>query len=141
MKDLVYLAQTDTTLGLLSQSEVLLNKAKDAPLTKNLLKQFSDFDKARIPKAFKFYVRRASKSSFIVKGSSFRISKDKKFNRFLKFFESGLYSSSANLHKKEFSLEFAKSVADVYVIDERGLSECRASKIYKLSASKIKRVR
>ncbi|WP_095278092.1 hypothetical protein [Helicobacter sp. 11S02629-2] len=141
MQSLVYLAQTDTTLGLLSTNEAILNHTKNAPSKKKLLTQFVNFKKLRIPSAFKSHVRHAKRQSFIIKGKSFRVSKDTNFNLFLKFFESGLYSSSANMHKGEFSLEFAKSVADVYVLDKRGFKKHKASKIYKLNASRMRRLR
>ncbi len=141
----IYLTQTDTTVGFLSQDYKKLNKIKKRPFNKkilievdslNTLKKFS-----RIPKRFKKQVRRAKKTTFIYpKGESFRVVKDEKHLEFLKKFK-WMYSTSANLTGQKFDKEWAISKADVVVEGKEGLFEGEASKIYKINNYKIKKIR
>lgn len=70
-KNLLYLAQTDTTAGFLSKDEREINKAKGRALqtpcilTMSSLKELASL--VRVPKAHKNLVRKAKKTSFIYK--------------------------------------------------------------------------
>ena len=70
-KNLLYLAQTDTTAGFLSKDEREINKAKGRALqtpcilTMSSLKELVSL--VRVPKAHKNLVRKAKKTSFIYK--------------------------------------------------------------------------
>jgi tRNA A37 threonylcarbamoyladenosine synthetase subunit TsaC/SUA5/YrdC len=141
----IYLVQTDTTVGFLSQNKEKLNKIKNRPLNQpvlvevdslNTLKKFT-----RVPNRFKKRVRRSKKTTFIYPNKkSFRVVKDKRHLEFLKKFE-WMYSTSANLTGKNFNKKWAKSVADIIVEDKRGLFEKKGSKIYILSKTNIKKIR
>lgn len=143
---MIYLAQSDTTAGLLSQDKARLNalkgRAKDKPcvITVASLCVLKGF--ARAPKAHKALVRRAKKTSFIYpNGLCLRCVKDARHAKFLASFEGGwAYSTSANKHGKDFDINWAKSVADK-VFDEDVLKENPPSKIYKLSKTKVKNIR
>lgn len=141
----IYLIQTDTTVGFLSQDKEKLNKIKNRPLNQpvlievdslNILKKFT-----RVPNKFKNRVRRSKKTTFIYHNKkSFRVVKDENHLEFLKKFN-WMYSTSANLTGGKFDEKWAKSVADIIVEDKRGLFEGKASKIYKIGKNKIKKIR
>jgi len=141
----IYLAQTDTTVGFLSQDKEKLNKLKKRPLNKPVLREVDSLNTlknfVRVPKRFKKQVRRAKKTTFIYPNKeSFRVVKDKKHLEFLKKF-SWMYSTSANLHGKSFDKKWAKEVVDVVVEDKRGLFEGEASKIIKLGKKRCIKLR
>ena len=140
---MIYLAQTDTTVGFLSESEALLNQAKNRPantpcmLTTARLSELKNF--AHVPAKFKNLVRRAKKTTFIYPNSkSVRYVQGCEHAKFLYEF-GAMYSSSANLHGAKFDEQIARSIADV-IVDEH-FSENPPSKIYKISNLKIKKIR
>ena len=141
----IYLAQTDTTVGFLSQDKTKLNKIKNRPINQPILREVDSLETlkkfVRVPNSHKRRVRRAEKTTFIFpNGESFRVVKDEKHIEFLKKFK-WMYSTSANEHGKIFNKEWAKEKADVIVEDKRGLFEGKASTIYKLGKYKIKKIR
>lgn len=141
---MLFLAQSDTTAGFLSQNESEINLAKGRGGKKILLEvdtlhTLKSF--VRIPQAHKALVRRAKKTTFIYPNKlALRVVDEPSHLRFLKAFK-WMYSSSANPAGGEFSLEFASQKADVIIQDARGLSQSTPSKIYKLSQNQIKRIR
>lgn len=143
---MIYLAQSDTTAGLLSQDKARLNalkgRAKDKPcvVTVSSLCVLKGF--ARVPKAHKALVRRAKKTSFIYpNGLCLRCVKDARHAKFLASFEGGwAYSTSANEHGKDFDINWAKSVADE-IFDADILSQGKGSAIFKLGKKSIKKIR
>ncbi len=142
---IIYLAQTDTTVGFLSDDKIALAKAKNRNIKQPFLMCVDSFKKqkklVRSPKKYKNFIRRSNKTSFIYSNKkAIRVVKDEYHIRFLKNFNF-LYSSSANLSSKNFDKEFAYKVADVIVIDKRDIYENRASTIYKLSKNKIVKIR
>lgn len=141
----IFLAQTDTTAGFLCSSPTLLNRAKLRPSSQAVLKTFASLQCAtqelRVPISHRHFVRRASKTSVILPSKkSFRIVKEPLHREFLRYF-GGLYSTSANRTKEAFSLEFALQVADVVIVDSRGLYEDKPSAIYRLSRTRKLRAR
>ena len=141
----IYLAQTDTTVGFLSQNKEKLNYIKNRPLNQPILREVDSLEIlknfVRVPKMHKKRVRRSKKTTFIFpNGESFRVVRDSRHLEFLKKFK-WMYSTSANLHGKRFNEKWARETADVIVEDKRGFVEGKASNIYKLSKSKIKKVR
>jgi tRNA A37 threonylcarbamoyladenosine synthetase subunit TsaC/SUA5/YrdC len=141
----VYLAQTDTTVGLLSKDKEKLNRIKNRPINQPILREVDSLDTlktfVRVPKKFRKVVRRATKTTFIYPNKeSFRVIKDEMHLEFLQKFK-WFYSTSANRHKEKFDISWAKSVADVVVEDKRGLFEGEASKIIKLGKRRCKRLR
>ena len=140
--DLIYLVQTNTTIGFLSQNLQKLNKIKNRPPNKKFLKVVSDFSSLpRVPKKFKKRVRKTpNNNTYVIKNEAYRVITEPHHREFLKKFK-WMYSSSANESGKNFDEEFATKNADVLVIDKRGYFESEPSKIYKLSKNKIKRLR
>lgn len=154
----IFLAQSDTTIGLLCEDFSRLNLLKKRAVNKPCIACVSDFFKfqnlARVPKDHKNRIRRSYKTSFILprgvglwadlkaeiskadsiesnsiesvkfkskfftpKPIALRVVRDCAHFEFLEKF-SFLYSSSANLHKKELDLFWAISAADFV---EKGL--------------------
>ena len=140
---MIYLTQTDTTVGLLSKNKEELNKIKKRELNKPILKEVDSLSTlkefVRIPKNFRKIVRRAKKTTFIYPNKdSFRVVKDENHLRFLKKFK-WTYSTSSNLHKQKFDKNWAFSVADVIVGSE--FKEGKASTIIKIGKRKCKKLR
>ncbi|WQY09108.1 Sua5 YciO YrdC YwlC family protein [Helicobacter pylori] len=141
---LVYLAQSDTTIGLLSKDSEKLNALKGRPKNQSVLIESADFSilksLVRVPNAFKSLIRRSAKTTFIYPNSkAVRVIKGR-HGDFLKRFKT-LYSTSANLTRCAYDKEIAFSLADVIVSDERGLFESSSSKIFRLYKNKKVRVR
>jgi len=141
----IYLTQTDTTVGFLSQDKTKLNKIKNRPLNQPVLREVDTLktlkEFVRIPKKYKNQVRRSKKTTFIFPNAeSYRVVKDLKHLEFLKKFK-WMYSTSANEHGKRFDEVWAREQADIILEDKRGLFEGEPSSIFKLSKNKIKRIR
>ncbi|GAB6045634.1 hypothetical protein JCM11957_12320 [Caminibacter profundus] len=141
----IYLTQTDTTVGFLSQDKIKLNAIKKRPLNQKILREVDSLSTlknfVRVPNKYKNLVRRSCKTTFIYPNKeSFRVVKDESHLKFLKKFK-WMYSTSANPHKQKFDKKWAREMADIIVEDKRGLFEGEASKIYKISNNKIKRIR
>lgn len=144
MKDLVFLTQTDTTVGFLSQNKERLYKIKSRELNKPFIKVCDSLNTlqklTRVPQKYKSMVRNSKKTTFVYKKDAIRVVKDKEHLKFLKKLK-WCYSTSANESGKGFDKDFAIKNADVVIYDYRGLSENSASKIYKINNFKIKRLR
>ena len=140
--DLIYLVQTNTTVGFLSQNLEKLNKIKKRPLNKKFLKVVNSFEfLPRTPKKHRKRIRQTpNNNTYIIKNEAYRVITEQNHREFLNKFN-WMYSSSANESGKNFDEEFAIKNADVLVIDKRWYFESKASKIFKLSKYKIKRLR
>ncbi len=141
----IYLAQTDTTAGFLSQNESGLKKVKRRPCYKPFLMEVASLSElkqfTRVPKKFKKVVRRAKKTTFIYPNKkALRVVKDEEHLKFLRKF-GWMYSTSANVSGQGFDIGFAKRAADIVVEDRRGLWEGPPSSLLKVGRKKIKRVR
>lgn len=143
---LVYLVQTDTTVGFSSSSDESLSVVKQRPKSKKILHTVDSFktlqENTRIPKKFRKRVRNSKKTTFIYPNKkSFRvIPKEDKFYSFISKF-SNLYSTSANLTSKNFEMDFALKSCDIIVYTKDGFSEKISSSIYILSKDKKKKIR
>jgi len=142
---MIYLAQTDTTVGFLSDSKEELAKAKRRDPTQPFIICVSDFRKlkklTRIPQKHKKLVRRSKKTTFVYPDNlAIRVVKTGEHHNFLKKFEY-LFSTSANRHKEEFSLPFALKSADVIISPIGGFRVDSASTIVKLSKNRKKVLR
>ncbi len=142
---LVYLAQTDTTVGFLSQDKTKLNAIKERKLDQPCLicvpTYSSLLTKTRVPNAFKNRVRRAKKTTFLYpNGLAIRVVMDPYHKAFLKQF-GWMYSTSANFSGKSFDYSFALEKADKIVEDERGFFEAPASKLWQIRSNRKRRVR
>lgn len=144
-RDLVFLTQTDTTVGLLSQNAQRLSDIKKRPPHKHYIKAIASLKQlkafSRVPQIHKNRLRRSQKTTFIFpNGESYRIIRDKQHLQLVEKF-GWLYTTSANLSGREYDEEFAKSVADVIIESPYKKSLNPASSIIKLKHKKIVKIR
>lgn len=143
---LVYLVQTDTTVGFSSLNDEKLSTIKQRPTSKKILHTVDSFKTltqyTRVPKDFRKKVRNSKKTTFIYPNTkSFRVvNKDSNFYDFINKFGI-LYSTSANKTAEKFDKDFATIGADIIVEDKRGFYETKASRIIKLSKKSLKIIR
>lgn len=143
---LVYLVQTDTTVGFLCSKHKKLTEIKKRPQTQKILQVVDSFktlkEHVRVPQKFKKLVRNAKNSTFIYPNQcSFRVvSSSSSHYDFIKKFKT-MYSTSANITQQKFNKKFAKECADIIVEDKNGFFEAASSQLIKLSCTKIKRLR
>jgi len=143
---LVYLVQTDTTVGFLSLDDEKLTKLKQREKPKKMLANLNSFKSlnsfTRVPKKFRKLVRNSKKTTFIYPNlKSFRVvDKTSRFYDFIDKFDI-LYSTSANKTACSFKYDFAFKNADVIVENSSGFFETIASKIYSLKKQKFKKIR
>lgn len=143
LKDKVFLTSTDTTIGFVSQNSDKLNEIKQRPKEKKFIKAVNSLDTlksmTRVPDMHKKMVRKAQKSTFIMKGESFRVINDEHHLLLLDRLQ-WAYTTSANLSGKEYDEIFAVQNADIviYPLDPKNT---KASQIFKLGTKKIKRLR
>ncbi len=140
----VVLIQTDTTVGFVSLDAQKLAATKARPPEKPFLKTYGTFaaysKDGRIPPAFRRELRRKKRTTYVVKGSAFRIVSAGPYHDFLKPW-GWAYSTSANASGHRFDEAFAREKADLVVEDRRGLFEAPPSAIYKINHRKKKRIR
>jgi tRNA A37 threonylcarbamoyladenosine synthetase subunit TsaC/SUA5/YrdC len=140
----IFLAQTDTTVGFLSQDALRLEEIKMRSGNKPFLKVYSELKNLRrdirIPTLHKRRVRHARKTTFVVKNQAFRYVSDPEHTRLIQPY-GWLYSTSANESGKGYDSAFCHAVSDVIIEDYRGLSEKSASKIFLLTSTRLKQLR
>ncbi|CAA6818891.1 MAG: TsaC protein (YrdC domain) required for threonylcarbamoyladenosine t(6)A37 modification in tRNA [uncultured Sulfurovum sp.] len=144
MKTNLYLTQTDTTIGFVSQESTKIDRAKKRKPNKHYIQVVNSLETlqtfTRVPNKFKNRVRRAKRTTFIMpNGLSFRVVKNTEHNLLLdrlKWF----YSSSANLSGADYEEQYAKDNAEVIVSFPKKKNG-QASKIYKLSQTNIRSIR
>ena len=144
MNKTVYLIQTDTTIGFVSQDASRLTSIKKRPphkhyiCTLDSLKRLKKF--TRVPQNHKNRIRRSCKSTYIMpNGRSYRVVCDPKHKSFLESIGGWAFSTSANISGKKYDEEWARSVADV-VIEPLDINAA-SSKIFMLGKSRIKKIR
>uniref|UniRef100_UPI0040482A68 Sua5 YciO YrdC YwlC family protein n=1 Tax=Aliarcobacter sp. TaxID=2321116 RepID=UPI0040482A68 len=143
---LVYLVQTDTTVGFSSFDDEKLSAIKQRPSSKKILHTVDSLktlkENTRIPRNYRKKVRNSKKTTFIYpNGKSFRVvNKSSDFYDFIHKFGI-LYSTSANKTAEKFDKDFATIGADILVEDKRGFYETQASTIIKLSKKSFKKLR
>lgn len=141
--DQVFLTQTDTTIGFVSQNADKLTQIKQRPPHKHYIKAVNSLETlqsfTRIPRRHKSRVRRAKKTTFILpNGDSYRVIKDKHHLLLLDRLK-WAYTTSANLSGGDYDEKFAKEHAEVII---GPLSDVKqASKIYKLNNTTLRRIR
>lgn len=140
----ILLAQTDTTVGFLSQDAKRLEEIKRRSGNKPFLKVYAELKNLRrdirIPSIHKRRVRHARKTTFVVKNQAFRFVSDPEHARLIQPY-GWLYSTSANESGKNYDSTFCRSVSDVIIEDFRGLHEQSASKIFYLNTIHLKQLR
>lgn len=142
---LVYLTQTDTTVGFLSSNDKKLSRIKQRKLHQKTLQVVDSFktlqENIRVPKKFRKIVRNSTKTTFIYPNKeAFRVVDiDSQHKKFLQKFHT-LYSTSANITQYNFNEEFAITSADIIVYNQE-FREAIPSSIYKISKSKKIKIR
>jgi len=140
---LVYLTQTDTTIGFVSQNAQKLTAIKNRPPYKHYIKAVDSLRTlntlTRIPNQHKNRVRRARKSTFILpSGRSYRVIHDPLHLKLISQLR-WAYTTSANQSAKPYDEAWARRMADK-VIEPLGGEAC-PSKIYRLGTKVIKKIR
>jgi tRNA A37 threonylcarbamoyladenosine synthetase subunit TsaC/SUA5/YrdC len=131
---------------LLSNDWHKLSLIKNRPTEQKMLCEVDCFKTllkhTRVPKQFKKKVRKSKLTTFIYPNTtSFRVvDKNHKHYEFIRKFKT-MYSTSANLTKKQFEKDWAIEKADIIVEDQDGFSENQSSKIYKITNNRIKKIR
>ena len=143
LADLIFLTQTDTTIGFVSQNSDRLTAIKQRPPHKYYIKAVNSLTTlktfTRVPSSHKNRVRRSTKTTFIMPdGHSYRLIQDKHHLLLLNRLK-WAYTTSANLSDHPYDENFAKEVADVII--EPLKQNKKASNIYKLGKKTIKRIR
>lgn len=140
----VLLAQTDTTVGFLSQDAKRLVEIKGRLGNKPFLKVYAELKvlrrDIRVPLLHRQRVRHSTKTTFVVKNQAFRYVCDLEHARLIKPY-GWLYSTSANESGKNFDSTFCRTISDVIVEDHRGLHEQSASKIFLMNTTHLKQLR
>ena len=142
---LVYLAQTETTAGFLSQNTDAVATIKNRPSGKSFLMSVDSLTTlrtfTRVSQKHKNRVRRAKNTTFAYPcGLAIRVVKDEAHLQFLKKL-TWSYSTSSNPSGKGFDEVFSKERADVIVFTCKGFFEDKPSSIYKLGKRKMKKLR
>ncbi len=143
MKNLVFLTQTDTTIGFVSQDAEKLTAIKQRPPYKHYIKAVNSLNTlktfVRVPSSHKNRVRRSQKTTFVMPNKhSYRVVQDKHHLLLLNRL-TWAYTTSANLSNEAYDEDFARKSADVIIEPLRQNSQ--ASTIYKLGNKTIKRIR
>jgi len=139
----VFLTQTDTSIGFVSQDPDKLDQIKQRPSDKHYIKAVNNLKTlkslTRIPQKHKNQVRRAKKTTFIMpNGHSYRVIKDKHHLLLLNRLQ-WAYTTSANLSGKEYDAHFAQKHADITIHPLK--PNQAASSIYKLGKQCQQRIR
>jgi len=144
LEKLVILTQTDTTVGFLSQNKERLDAIKGRPPHKPYLINFFDLATLkrhlRVPSSAKRSIRRAKKTTFIVKNQAFRVAQPQTVSKLLVDLQ-WCYSTSANESGKNYDENFAVQNADIIIKNEVGLYESTPSKLLKINHKKKVRLR
>ena len=143
LKKKVFLTQTDTTIGFVSQNAERLTEIKERPPYKHYIKAVNSLGTlksfVRIPAAHRNRVRRAAKTTFILpNGHSYRVVRERHHLLLLNRL-TWAYTTSANLSGQPYDEDFAKEAADVVITPLYNKSE--ASKIYRVNNHTLKRIR
>ena len=143
--DYVILAQTDTTVGFLSQNASRLSKIKSRPPHKPFIQSFDSLktfaqEGGRVPEKFKKSLRRTKSTSFVINNMAIRIVNSGPHHKLLQKY-GWLYSTSANAQNTHYEPHFAQEHSEIIVEDARGLFEGTASKIYKINHTKQQQLR
>ncbi len=138
----VYLTQTDTTIGFVSQDDNRLTEIKQRPAYKHYIRAISSLKSySRVPQRYKNHIRRAKFATFVLpNGDSYRLIRDDKHIKLIDRL-GWAYTTSANLSGREYDSDFAKDRADVIVEFPIKRKDNSASKLFKINNSTIKRLR
>ena len=140
----VYLTATDTTIGLVSQSDERLDAIKGRPAHKHYITALPSLralkKRTRIPAHHRNRVRRARRTTFVLPNSrSWRIVHDPRHRRLIQRL-GWAYTTSANRSGEAYDEAWAREVADV-VIEPLDGTDLVPSTILKLRGEHVSRVR
>jgi tRNA A37 threonylcarbamoyladenosine synthetase subunit TsaC/SUA5/YrdC len=143
LKETVFLTQTDTTIGFVSQNTAALTKIKQRPPHKIYIKavnSLSTLNKlTRTPSMHKKSVRRANKTTFIMpNGRSYRLIRDSHHLLLLDRIK-WAYTTSANLSSHTYDETFAKEAVDIIITPLQNFHS--PSTILKLGKIQQRRIR
>ena len=143
MEELVFLTQTDTTIGFVSQNADKITQIKQPPPYKHYNKSVNSLQTlqkfTRVPQAQKKRVSRAKKTTFIMpNGDSLRVIRDKHHLLLLDRLK-WAYTTSANLSSEAYDESFAREKVDVVIEPIKETKQ--ASMIYRLGKKTLKRIR
>jgi tRNA A37 threonylcarbamoyladenosine synthetase subunit TsaC/SUA5/YrdC len=143
LKEKVFLTQTDTTIGFISQDAERLTAIKQRPPHKHYIKVVDSLatlmTQSRIPAKYKNRVRRANKSTFILpNGVSYRVIRNSEHLGLISQL-GWAYSTSANLSNKPYDEQWARNMADEVI--EPLESKGSPSSIYKINNKSIQKIR
>lgn len=143
MEDKVFLTQTDTTIGFVSQNADRLTQIKQRPPHKHYIKAVNSLSTlktfTRVPQRYRNKVRRARKTTFIMpNGHSYRLIQDQHHLLLLDRLK-WTYTTSANLSGESYDEGFAREMADIVIEPIKDTKQ--ASKIFRLGKKKMKRIR
>ncbi|SFV68161.1 TsaC protein (YrdC domain) required for threonylcarbamoyladenosine t(6)A37 modification in tRNA [hydrothermal vent metagenome] len=143
LKEKVFLTQTDTTIGFVSQNADKLTAIKQRSPHKHYIKAVNSLNTlqtfTRVPIQHKNRVRRSKKTTFIMPNThSYRVIQDKHHLLLLNRLQ-WAYTTSANLSNKDYNEVFARENANI-IIEPLNYT-IQASNIYKLGKKTIKKVR
>jgi len=143
LKKLVFLTQTDTTIGFVSQNANKLTQIKKRPPHKFYIKAVNSLQTlkafTRVPSSHKNRVRRSAKTTFIMpNGHSYRVVRDEHHLLLLNRLK-WVYTTSANLSNEPYDEVFAKEKSDVIITPLNQNSQ--ASAIIKVGNQVIRRIR
>ncbi|MGZ5208525.1 MAG: hypothetical protein ACXWB0_05845 [Sulfuricurvum sp.] len=140
----VILAQTDTTIGFLSQDAISLARLKGRKSDKPFLKVFASLSllqkSIRVPIKYRTTLRHARRTTFVIKNQAIRYVNDFSHSRLIQKY-GWLYSTSANQSGHEHNRDFCFQNSDIIIEDARGFSLTKPSQIYRLTSTKLQKLR
>jgi len=143
IKEKIFLTQTDTTIGFVSQNAEKLTKIKQRPPHKHYIKALNSLQTlktfTRVPSLHKNKVRRAKKTTFVMPNTySYRVIRDPHHLLLLNRLK-WAYTTSANLSDQPYDETFAKEASDIIILPLK--ENTQVSNIYKINNKTIKRIR
>lgn len=138
------LAQTDTTVGFLSQDASALAQLKGREEGKPFLKVFASFkilqQHSRIPLKYRAWVRHAKRTTFVIKNQAIRYVNGTPHADLVAHY-GWLYSTSANESGKHYDQNFCEQHSDRVIEDAKGFQECAPSSIFRLTSTQFQQLR
>lgn len=140
----VILAQTDTTVGFLSQDDIALASLKGRASDKPFLKVFESLktlqENVRVPLRYRSFVRHAKRSTFVIKNQAVRYVHTHSHARLIQQY-GWLYSTSANQSGCAYDETFCLQHSDIIREDVRGFFSSNPSAIYRITSTQSLKLR
>lgn len=140
----IFLAQTDTTVGFLSQDAHSLATLKGRDEGKPFLKVFASLSvlqkSLRIPLKHRSWVRHAQKTTFVIKNQAIRYVCDSHHTHLIAPY-GWLYSTSANKSGETYAPHFCRTHADRIIEDHRGFFTAPPSTIVRITTTQSQKLR